>query len=57
MKLNDEARLLLRLGHLRTLRCYTQDDHIVDVLKEFMADTEVQLASLTTHRSRSATLH
>jgi hypothetical protein len=57
MKLNEEARLLLRLGHLRTLRCYTHDVQVVFALNEFIADTEAKLVTLKPNPRRKATLH
>jgi len=57
MKLNDEARLLLRLGHLRTLPCYTQDAQIVGTLNDYIAETETELVTLKPDRMRKVTLH
>ena len=37
MKLNDEARLLLRLRHLRMLRGYTRDAQIVVAPNDLLA--------------------
>jgi hypothetical protein len=57
MKLNEEARLLLRLGHLRTLRCHTQDGQIGVTLNEFIVDTEAEIVKLKPDQRRRATLH
>jgi len=57
MKLNEEARLLLKLGHLRTLRYYTQDAQIGVTLSEFIADTEVEIVKLKPDPRHGATLH
>ena len=57
MKPNDEARLLLRINHLRTLRRYTHEDQIVVVLNEFIADTETALVTLKPSRKRKPTWH
>jgi hypothetical protein len=57
MKLNEEARLLLRINHLRTLRRYTEEDQIVVVLDEFIADTETEIVTLKPSPTRKATLH
>jgi hypothetical protein len=57
MKLNDEARLLLRLGHLRTLRWYAQDAQIVLALNDFIAETEAEIVTLKPSPRRAATLH
>jgi hypothetical protein len=57
MKLNDEARLLLRLGHLRTLRCYAQDAQIVLALNDFIAETEAEIVTSKPSPRRTATLH
>ena len=57
MKPNEETRLLLRINHLRTLRHYTEEDQIVVVLNEFIADTETELVTLKPSRKRKPTLH
>jgi hypothetical protein len=57
MKTNEETRLLLRINHLRTLRRYTEEDQIVVVLNEFIADTETELVTLKPGRKRKPTLH
>jgi hypothetical protein len=57
MKLNEEARLPLRLGHLRTLRYYTQEAQIGVTLSEFIANTEVEIVKLKPDPRHGATLH
>jgi hypothetical protein len=57
MKPNEETRLLLRINHLRTLRRYTEEEQIVVVLDEFIADTETELVTLKPSRKRKPTLH
>jgi len=57
MKLSEEDRLLLRLGHLRALRCRTQDAQIGVTLNEFIADTEAEIVKLKSDPTRGVTLH
>jgi hypothetical protein len=57
MKLNEEDRLLLRLGHLRTLRGFTQDAQISVALNDFIVETEAEIVTLKPSARRTATLH
>ena len=57
MKPNEEARLLLRINHLRTLRRYTEEAEIVLTLNEFIAETETELVTLKPQRRSKVVLH
>ena len=57
MKLSEEARLLLRLGHLHALRRRTQDAWIGMTLNEFIDDTEAEIVKLKSDPRHKATLH
>ena len=54
---HEEARLLRRIAHLRTILRHADDVRIVGTVKEFIAETEVQIVTLTTERSRKVVLH
>jgi hypothetical protein len=56
-KLNEEDRLLRRITHLRTLLGHTEEAQIVITLKEFIAETEVELVTLQPARTRIASRH
>jgi hypothetical protein len=53
----QEARLLLRINHLRTLRRYAEEAQVVVALNEFIADTESQLVKLKPDARRKVALH
>jgi hypothetical protein len=48
---HEEARLIRRVIHLRTLLHYVEDALIFVTLKEFIAETETQLVMLRTDRA------
>ena len=54
-KLNKEFQLVCRITHLRALLHHTKEVQIVATLKEFIAETEVELVTLMP--VRKAALH
>jgi hypothetical protein len=52
-----DARLIRRMLHLRTMMHYTHDALIVVTLKEFIAETEIELLKLKADQTRKITLH
>ena len=53
----EEARLIRRITHLRSILRYTEDTQIVGMVKEFIAATETKLVRLKPDPKRQVTLH
>jgi hypothetical protein len=54
---HQEARLLRRIAHLRTILRLADEARIVVALNELIAETELRLVKSETDPSRNATCH
>jgi hypothetical protein len=57
MNAKQEARLIRRMLHLRSMMRFTKETLIVVTLNEFIAATETELVSLKPDRMRKVTFH